>query len=184
PLNGGTDPTDFNVTTANTLAAGSPRLPSYRPLYVTDAEIPYAYFSSYEGRGYKPHDCNFNSTAAAVNNTIPFQLMWRTITTEDPGAMPTDALDHARSVYPNPYAESSTALTTGSIIKPFNPQTFQILHPGTSNSEFGIGGTLGRQRPAPPTMPALNNSDPGADDMTNFSDGRTIGDFNESLITK
>ncbi|QDU60297.1 Type II secretion system protein G precursor [Planctomycetes bacterium Pan216] len=139
------------------------KLPSYRAL---ESEGPYAYFSSYEGRGYRPYDCELG---LASNGDIPlafFQMTWPNISTANSGSPPTV---HASDCFaPNPLTETDHAPTGGEVVRPFNPNTYQIISPG-EDGLFGRGGQFGA---------STGSSDPnGVDDLSNVAPGMTIGNF-------
>ncbi|MFO0949352.1 MAG: hypothetical protein U1D30_26140 [Planctomycetota bacterium] len=88
------------------------KLPSYRGQGAPDGAIaPIAYFSAYEGRGYRPNDCNLPEPLCADSTEKAwqrFQIMWPRVTidggVETPPAQP--ALNdgfHPYSLGPNPY---------------------------------------------------------------------------------
>jgi len=144
------------------------RLPSYKVLNAdTSYPLPMAYFSSYEGRGYRPDDLNIPEPANAGTglDSINFQLVWPTITTT------TSPL----SMEPNPYSRNAAnpASRTGagaanSIIQCYNPKTYQIILPGSDNL-FGAGGSQLDYQQA--------SWSENEDNIANFSGGVTVGEF-------
>lgn len=144
------------------------RLPSYKVLNAdTSAPMPVAYFSSYEGRGYRPDDLNIPDPVNAGTglDSIAFQLVWPTITTTNTPV----------SLEPNPYSRNAAgpANRTGagaatSIIQCYNPKTYQLILPGSDNL-FGAGGSQLDYQQA--------SWSENEDNLSNFSGGTTIGDF-------
>lgn len=154
-------------TPVSDFATGSrtPKLPSYRSTLAPDSDSPYAYFSSYEGRGYRPRDCEFDGEPS-----IKFQEKWPTVTTSD---------THPICQGPNPYVMTVAAPDdTSTIIKPFLPQTFQLISPG-GDGVFGAGGSLGVADESTSTPPGLNGtlSEDDYDNISNVTEGSTVGDY-------
>ena len=96
----------------------------------------YAYFVSYGNTGYDPNDVNFYSEADNAGNMpelgyhVGFPIL------PLPGPNP------AVSPAPNPYTTTTTAPFSGTtfVVPTFvNPQTFQIISPG-SDGLYGVGG--------------------------------------------
>lgn len=148
------------------------RLPSYKVLNAdTSAPMPVAYFSSYEGRGYRPDDLNIPDPVNAGTglDSIGFQLIWPAMTgTPQIPTSPT-------SMEPNPYSRNAADPTkrTGagaanSIIQCYNPKTYQLILPGSDNL-FGAGGSQLDYQQA--------SWSENEDNLSNFSGGTTIGDF-------
>lgn len=144
------------------------RLPSYKVLNAdTSAPMPVAYFSSYEGRGYRPDDINIPDPVNAGTglDSIAFQLVWPTITVANTPV----------SLEPNPYSRNAAgpanragAGATNSIIQCYNPKTYQIILPGSDNL-FGAGGSQLDYQQA--------SWSENEDNLSNFSGGTTVGDF-------
>jgi general secretion pathway protein G len=159
------------------------KLPSYRASSSDEGQPrPIVYFSSYEGRGYRPDDVNIPPIFGdPAEQTIEFQLRWPTLTywSQMPGSPPPTLAQSPVSLGPNPYTEGPlSASATGSGIKPtppFNPKTFQIILPG-ADGEYGGGG-----HPDDYDVSQNQQWTANEDNLTNFSDGRTIGDFYEEI---
>lgn len=157
---------DFGVTTD----PRPPKLPSYTA--INSLNTPYAYFSSYKGRGYRPDDMNFpTATPNGTEPSISFQITWPRIST-NPDA------NHSTSPAPNPYTTTPSApVTDTEIIKAFKPDSYQLISAGPDGL-FGAGGQL-------PPADASFATDLGAvDNISNVGDGKTIGDFAKSLLNR
>lgn len=177
---------DWGITSIRTV-----KLPSYRGIRTTTSTpVPIAYFSSYEGRGYRPHDVNYPEEFVAdppAVTEIRFQLPWPTITSDDTGS----TAQNPTSLGPNPYTITRSAPifidpppsgglapdgkpidSAGTLLKPYAADTFQIISPG-ADGKIGVGGKI------PPAIP-LTSSDPDYDNISNISGGGTVGTFSES----
>jgi prepilin-type N-terminal cleavage/methylation domain-containing protein len=177
--------TDFLFGTT-ALGPGPGFLPSYKIAGADQSRpLPLAYFSAYEGRGYRPDDLNIpaaNTDGIVVNpdHELYFQLTWPQVTTTPVGpAAPRPATP--LSLGPNPYSRNSAnpdplvrGAPVGSRIQPYNPQTYQIILPGADN-EFGAGGA---QLDYSGTGTSLTtNWLSNEDNLTNFTGGAPIGEF-------
>lgn len=160
------------------------KLPSYRAVQSSTANpIPVVYFSSYEGRGYRPHDLNLPDSYVSDDPAtvfLSFQSTWPTITT--------DLTGHPVSQGPNPYTmtraapiSSTGTLPTGdtdpfdaagAIVKPFASDSYQIISPG-ADGKLGRGGKL-------PPPGGMTTSDPQYDNIASFTGGSTVGAFSEA----
>ncbi len=136
----------------------------------------YAYFSSYDGIGYRPDDLNLanepdpNGSAMQtmnmlVNWAIPSAYPvspWPTGTRLGSGTLA--APYYLESPGPNPYTVGSpypgTPIPTGFVVRYHKPDGFQIISPGTGVG-YGHGGQF-------PLADALDNRDDN-DNLTNFS---------------
>lgn len=183
-------PGGFKVLAAPANLSTNVKLPSYRASSSDEGRPrPIVYFSSYEGRGYRPDDVNIppivDDPNERANQTILFQLRWPTLTYPNDvqgGGLPASPV----SLGPNPYTESplsESAPPSGTGVKPtqaFNPKTFQIILPG-ADGEFGAGGHLGDYDPNtyPPGNPPPWTAN--EDNIGNFSGGQAIGDFYKEL---
>lgn len=162
--------TDFYLNNSTPGTAGYlGRLPSYKVINAdTSYPLPVAYFSSYEGRGYRPDDVNIPEPADAGNGTnfIAFQLTWPLLTT---------TANTPISLEPNPYTRNAAgpvnrtgAGATTSVIQCYNPKTYQIILPGPDNL-YGAGGSQ------------LDYSGDGwsenDDNIANFAGGSPVGQF-------
>ncbi len=136
---------------------------------------PYAYFSAYDGAGYRPDDLNLTTEPAPNGGTMPttkFQVLWPisatypTATRRGSGT-PADPY-YVESPGPNPYtlgsAYPSTAppIPAGFIVRYHKPDGFQIISPGPAVG-YGHGGEF-------PLDDQLDNRDDN-DNLTNFSSG-------------
>jgi general secretion pathway protein G len=185
---------DFGLTTRPV----NNKLPSYRGFQspVTNP-VPIAYFSAYDGQGYRPEDCAFprdmvtdkgptSTGSGSTGNSdleyqIAFQLMQPSITLE--------TTPHPFCWGPNPYTMTRSGPTSapqdvetddtndppdslGALMRPYEPNTFQLISPGLDNL-LGRGGKL------PPSVP-ITSTDPSYDNISNVSGGQTVGAFAES----
>ena len=141
------------------LAMVNSKLPSYRSIDTNPINAPpIAYFSSYEGTGYRPHDVNLVPT---TNPSLAFQLAWLPM------------LPIGNSVAPNPYTESNPVPAATEIVRFHKSSGFQLITAGDDN-EYGLGGRLPRVATAP-----ITNTDLEFDDRTNFTDSKTVGVFDQ-----
>jgi general secretion pathway protein G len=172
----GTTITDFYPNGANPGTAGYlGRLPSYKVMNADSSNpLPVAYFSAYEGRGYRPDDLNIPEAVTVDPNGdgIYFQLVWPVITkTNDDSTYPTQ-----RSLEPNPYTRGPAGLgTNGSplrasttVIQPYANKTYQIILPGPDN-QFGAGGSQADYSGTGWTE--------NADNLASFTSGLPVGEF-------
>lgn len=154
------------------------KLPSYRAL-TSDASqpMPIAYFSAYEGRGYRPDDCNIPPLLGLdpqilAEQTIYFQIRWPQITWPPNTQQP----QSPESLGPNPYTQGALAAAVNTqtnsltFVQPYKPNEFQIIVPGADN-EFGGGGN---QADYTSTGQQWGYND---DNLTSFSGGQAISDF-------
>jgi hypothetical protein len=156
-------------------------LPSYKIAGADQSRpLPIAYFSAYEGRGYRPDDVNIPPAPSAnlADHRQVFQLMWPQVTVAIGGTPRQSPI----SLAPNPYARNggNPALRPNFIpaqpnnvsrIQPYNPQTYQLILPGPDN-EFGAGGAQ-----ADYIAPNNTNWVSNEDNIANFSSGAPIGEF-------
>lgn len=172
--------------------ANTPRcLPSYRPITGQQQGPPIAYFSAYEGRGYRPDDFNFPNDPPAPSVAPSFQVLWPRITRE------LAAPFYTTSNGPNPYTASRPAPistwppgapvvaqtgdngtgldSTNAIVNPFRPDTYQLIAPGT-DGVYGAGGRLGAF--------TMNSRIGDFDNFSNVAGGSTVGEYNEATRTR
>lgn len=165
-------PSDFGFTTGDTRTV---KLPSYRSSLAPGVDVPYAYFSSYEGQGYRPRDCEFQDEPTGKR----FQEQWPSVTTQSSG--------HIFAQGPNPYYITIAAPDDDTtIIKPFAPQKFQLIAPGP-DGKFGAGGSLNVVNEAESGGQNTVNTGDGLDygrlldddrdNIANVTDGSTVGDY-------
>lgn len=181
-----TAPPDFGVVTDPRPA----KLPSYRAMQTTAANpTPIAYFSAYEGRGYRPMDCVFPIELVTSSNDpnewmINFQIVWPGISQYSTNI----ATNHPSCPGPNPYTMTRAAPipsggtlpagdtdpfdAAGAIVKPFAPDSYQIISPG-ADGKIGRGGKL-------PPPGGMTSSDAQYDNITSFTGGGTVGAFSEA----
>lgn len=168
------------------------KLPSYRDTFSTsDEPRPYAYFSSYEGRGYRPWDCAipnpFNSTEELRLGY--FQLLYPNVTSQEGGD---SAQSHASNILgPNPYTSSETAPSASSgskaasAVQSLERTRFQIIAPGRDHM-YGRGGQLGVNKDLRATGDDSNSGenqyDFDSDNISTVGRGKTIGAFNHDLM--
>lgn len=160
-------PSDFGLTTRT-----ANKLPSYKTSLAPAMEVPYAYFSSYEGAGYRPRDCEFEGEPTEKL----FQEVWPSVTTSTTG--------HIASQGPNPYYITVAAPNDDStIVKAYLPQKFQLIAPG-GDGLFGPGGSLGvRDEPAAGGQNGDENDavygtlyETEKDNISNVTEGGTVGE--------
>lgn len=156
------------------------QLPSYEIAGADQSRpLPIAYFSAYEGRGYRPDDVNIPpaSTAVLTDHVQVFQLTWPQVTVATGGTPRVSPV----SLGPNPFARNggNPALRPNFVpaqpnnvsrIQPYNPQTFQLILPGPDN-EFGAGGAQADYQGT------NTNWVSNEDNITNFSGGAAMGEF-------
>jgi general secretion pathway protein G len=196
--------TQFLFTLGN--EASTNKLPSYLSLG-PDAKLdqrPWAYFSSYEGAGYRPDDVNFaNSQSAAGsgwcealdNVAYPSAIAAQTFQRRD--LPPTNgAFPSTTSSFPNPYSESDPGpnLAVGKQVRFVNPTTYQLISTG-ADGRYGPGGQIPRSMYPPPPATATDNPPTvsyvdlrtgGAsyDNITNVSGSARLGEFNDAQSNK
>jgi hypothetical protein len=132
------------------------KLPSYRSrLSPPDTETPYAYFSSYDGMGYRANDCNFIDEPGTQ-----FQERWPTVTTS--------STPHPFSPGPNPYTVTEAAPPNDSnVAQAYEPRKYQIIAPGP-DGEYGTGGSLG--------VATVELTEADKDNISNVTEGIAIGE--------
>ena len=139
-------------------AAYGGRLPAFQIIGTTGQGLPtVAYFSSYGGSGYRPHDVNL-----ANEDSMDYQLLFAPTTGTPP------ALQQASSPGPNPYAVTAT---TGGVIRFHHANKYQLITAG-EDQEFGPGGQLPRG--------TLSNSEPDYDNYSNVSGTTKVGSYSDS----
>jgi general secretion pathway protein G len=167
-------------------------LPSYRALGSDPGRpMPVVYFSSYEGRGYRPDDCNIpaSENVPAGDAQVYFQLSWPQLTQKT--TVSADVTKQIRptglSMGPNPYTRTTAnpdlrLNTAGNVtpIQPYNPTGFQIIVPGP-DGEFGGGGA---QADYVGTGGLPAGWSYNEDNITNFTDGKTVGEFRAQQSSK
>lgn len=181
PLTGPTaDLTDFRIKTPtynNGNNGRTTKLPSYRSIISPNGNNKaVAYFSSYEGRGYKPHDCNIPDKFQDEKTLDYFQVTWPQISTSTSGTPKHSLVSRG----PNPYLEIDPVhLSDGTIVNPvntlakaFKADGFQLITAGTDGL-YGVGGILRGN--------SFSTSDPDYDNFSNVGDGRSIGTFSSGL---
>lgn len=195
--------TSFNYLDPGTLDT---QLPSYLP---TKARQPFAYFSSYMGRGYRPQDCNFANVqevqakpqtttpetfpgvSTATTADAPFcQIIWPVVTREPPSGA-TSSPYYTQSQAPNPYTVSRSAPT--SVQANLRADDTSPIDPPNAIVEFhkrdtyqliapgrdGLFGPGGRV--SGQTMLASSHD---YDNLSNVSGAQTVGEFNSTLSVK
>lgn len=125
----------------------------------------YAYFSGYDGTGYRPDDLNFGTEFDSLI-TIPsvglieFRVNWQVPSTY-PAAfigvepVPTPQTS-VRSPGPNPYTIGPPMIDTVKTPRYWKPEAFQIISPGSDN-HYGQGGAIERLGPGSTTPRAAPN---------------------------
>jgi general secretion pathway protein G len=167
------------------------RLPSFFSLGVDDPlnRRPWAYFSGYDGAGYRPDDCNLPGAATAewfesldktafASTAASQQFQCKFLTVRTSGAYPI-----CESMAPNPYCESVPLPTGGSVIRWHQPNAFQLVSTGP-DGKYGPGGQLPRSKSgadSPPTASFIDLQTTGSsyDNITSVSDSSDLGTFNE-----
>ena len=172
-----------------TPGASSPylgQLPSYEIIGADpNRPLPIAYFSAYEGRGYRPDDLNIPDplSVGTISDEIYFQLVWPGLTKASDDQNSPSPL----SIEPNPYTRNSASQGSSSIIlrspttiiQCYNPQSYQLILPG-ADGEFGAGGS---QSDYTLSITGSTNQNPGGgwsenqDNIANFTGGIPVGDF-------
>jgi hypothetical protein len=166
------------------------KLPSYFSIGAADKEErrPWAYFSGYDGQGYRPDDCNLPSNAtddwfeALDKTTYPstaasqqFQCKYLAPTGGN--------FFNCESMAPNPYCTGVPLPTAGTPINWQNPNGYQLVSTG-GDGKYGPGGQIPRPKvgaDAPPTASYIDLSNAGSsfDNVTNVSGSARLGEFNE-----
>ena len=163
--------------------------------------MPIAYFSSYEGHGYRPHDINLpfeeydtNPTDGTGGTAWFFQLVNIPQTSGEPYMA-------RQSMPPNPFTETephpgypsdpSVSADARKIVRYRNPQGFQLIAAG-EDGLFGPGGKIPRQS----TYPQASAPDAGCicsdlatrgasyDNVTNVSGSVYLGNYNDQQLSK
>lgn len=148
----------------------------------------FAYFSAYGGGAYDPNDVNVAEQDDATGKTLALSFRVQFPTYAAGSTTPAGA---AVSPAPNPYTSTLSFSTATGSTTYLNPQSFQIISPG-SDLAYGVGGrynNTGRYAPGEPATPVppdpasvLPAFAPGedsesfrgceADNLTNFARGR------------
>jgi hypothetical protein len=173
---------------AGTGALRPQKLPSYRALSSTNPSNPkpYAYFSSYEGSGYKPDDCNIPDSFQTEETVANFQIRFPFISTLVSGATPTGSpptFGHVTSTGPNPLIQSSPVYPPGTalgsevnpvtgVLRCFNDNSYQLMSPG-SDGMYGGGGLI-------TTTFIVRSGSFSDDNVTNVSGDRRLGEYSRS----
>ena len=162
-------------------------LPLRRPARVGG----YAYFSSYEGSGYRPDDMNIDSTNTAATepsgiNSIPsscgfieYRVNWQRPAGYPAAytpsyASPSPPTNSVLSPGPNPYTIGLPMNDSVPIVRYWKPDGFQLISPGI-NGDYGQGGAIERRptargsRSASPSTPAYEEVKEDDDTLTNFA---------------
>lgn len=108
--------------------AGAPGPNDMMPVYTAgghsgDSLAAYAYFSSYEGRGYRADDCGTVGASGPI-----FAVTWGVTTTTV-----------QKSAGPSPY--TADAVTTGTLSNFLRPDSYQLISPGLDGL-IGEGGAV------------------------------------------
>jgi type II secretory pathway pseudopilin PulG len=147
----------------------------------------YAYFSSYEGAGYRPDDMNIDTTGVASetepsgdNSILTVGYMEFRVNWQRPAGYPaaytpsyaTPPLNSVLSPGPNPYTLGVPMNDTVPIVRYWKPDTFQLISPGLDGA-YGQGGAVERkgasfltQRPAQPSYQEARVDD---DNLVSFA---------------
>lgn len=155
------------------------KLPVYRQIRSDPNTLrSIAYFSSYEGQGYRPNDYNFPEVDPVLDPAVPaqtkseyhHQILWPTLLTaiRDVGSPP---YPYTETV-PNPAAIPATP---SAVVRWHKRDGYQLITTGADNL-YGLGGQI-------PRDPALFNGDlepHGAsyDNLTSIGGTQTVGAFN------
>ena len=114
----------------------------------------YAYFSSYDGAGYRPDDFNlpteltgYSSLPTSLSGSfIEFRVRWQRPTGYPAAYTPTYATAPLTSVLspgPNPYTIGPPMIDAVAIDRYWKPDGFQLISPG-SDGAYGQGGAIER----------------------------------------
>lgn len=164
----------------------------FKPLRNDDqATGGYAYFSAYDGAGYRPDDLNFSAEADG-SVTIPttvgfieFRVNWQ-VPTSGPTAYPAifagvepsplgGVQTSVKSPGPNPYTQGPPMIDAIKAPRYWKPDAFQIISPGPDNY-YGQGGAverLGASATSPRTGSTAAYEEVRADDdnLVSFASG-------------
>ncbi len=121
----------------------------------------YAYFSSYDGTGYRPDDLNLATEPSGVPViSADFGVLWPLNAAYPSPPRSAGAPYYLQSPGPNPYTiGTSLSAAAGWVVRYWKPDAFQIISPGT-NRGYGSGGEF----PLP-----SDASDEDKDNLANFS---------------
>jgi competence protein ComGC len=160
----------------------------------------YAYFSSYEGAGYRPDDMNILGTepneadnslpencgsGIAADEYIEFRVSWRMpINTSGSNAYPAahrggytvnsgnvDQNSSVESPGPNPYTVGLPFLAANVTARYHKPDSFQLISPGTDNA-YGQGGAYPREKSSSSSSPYYTEAKQDDDNLSNFGKAR------------
>ena len=122
------------------------------------------YFSSYEGRGYRPDD---NGDSANVAGTFPARDLSTTLTM----MVHYPTLGTVDSPGPNPYTATAAnyPVTDRIVVKYLKPDSYQLIFPGPDGL-YGPGGQIPPDPAA--TVPSSTQDTGGGDNVANFAASR------------
>ena len=136
-------------------------------------QVGYAYFSAYEGAGYRPDDWNLpQEPAGAPMDAQRFLVLWPLTGYPTPFAQGTP-VPHILSPGPNPYTKGPSLPQTGVPPEYWNAKTFQIISPGVDQL-FGVGGAYTSTDGVSGATATGRPRDGELDNLTNFA-GAALG---------
>ena len=136
-------------------------------------QVGYAYFSAYEGAGYRPDDWNLpQEPSGSAMDAQRFLVLWPLNNYPSP-FLQLNPYPHILSPGPNPYTQGPSVPQTGEPPQYWNPKTFQIISPGTDQL-FGVGGNYTKSEGITGLSGTGQTRDGELDNLTNFS-GAPLG---------
>lgn len=101
----------------------------------------YAYFSAYDGAGYRPDDWNLpQEPSGRPMDTQRFIVPWALTGYPTPFAQ-SNPVPHLLSPGPNPYTNGPSFTNTAAPVNYWKPNSFQIISPGPDGM-YGVGGAF------------------------------------------
>lgn len=101
----------------------------------------YAYFSAYEGAGYRPDDWNLPvEPSGRPMDGQRFLVPWSLTGYPAPFSQPSP-VPHLISPGPNPYTKGPSFTSTAAPVTYWKPKSFQIISPGPDGM-YGVGGSF------------------------------------------
>jgi type II secretory pathway pseudopilin PulG len=132
----------------------------------------YAYFSAYEGAGYRPDDWNLpQEPSGSAMDRQRFLVHWPLSSAYPGGFWRTSPVPHLVSPGPNPYTVGPSFRQTGEPPQYWNPNSFQIISPG-EDQMYGVGGSYSQTEGVSGWTESGQVRRGEEDNLTNFAPGK------------